>query len=280
MKRNFTTAYVKDGGQTRAVVGEGQPVAEQVIVEETGAVEAGLNSREWPEEEERKLVAELRRQWIETSEQLRKEGKETVGGVGLDELGEALALAFREEGVGSGEAEQGVGNSESGVGEEEEGLGGRGSEEDGQEISSSTGKAPGGSAEPEEEQQESGPDGSSSPTPDSPLPTPFFHEVTATAWDRVRFLEWWSRWERQEMRAILLRQMGKARTVLEALLRLFRGYKKILFEARHYEAKLQDALFRFLSKLYGEDPGFERPSPVWIDAYKKMMNDMEGVWGE
>src|SRR5271157_5696622 len=316
VKRNFTTAYVKDSGQTRAVVGEGQPVAEQVIVEETGAVEAGLNSREWPEEEERKLVAELRRQWIETSEQLRAEGKETVGGVGLDELGEALAMAFQEQGVGSSESgvgeeeegvrsreseeKEGVGSRESGVGEGEEGVGSResgiGEEQEGQRPSSRA------AAPPKPQPPPPGADGfadgsssptpysrlptpsSSSPTPDSPLPTPEdtpdLREVTATAWDRVRFLEWWSRWERREMRAILLRHIGKARMALEALLRLFRGYKKTLFEARHYEAKLQDALFRFLSRLYGEDPGFERPSSVWIDpeAYKKMMNDMREVW--
>ena len=71
-----------------------------------------------------------------------------------------------------------------------------------------------------------------------------------------------------------------ARTALEALLGLFRGYKKILFEARHYEAKLQDALYRLLSQLYGEDPGFEPPSRAWVDPqlFKQMMNDMEGVW--
>ncbi len=90
--------YVKDGGRTCARVGpkggpagDDKPTLAFEIVEGTVAVEAGLNSREWPEEEERKLVAELRRQWIETSEQLRAEGKETVGGVGLDELGARVA---------------------------------------------------------------------------------------------------------------------------------------------------------------------------------------------
>ena len=69
------------------------------------------------------------------------------------------------------------------------------------------------------------------------------------------------------------------REILEALLGLFRGYKKILFEARHYEAKLQDALFRFLSRLYGGDPGFEPPSAWWADPqlFRQMMNDMEAV---
>ncbi|HMD97483.1 MAG TPA: hypothetical protein VKM93_09180 [Terriglobia bacterium] len=119
VKRPFTTAYVKDGGQTRAVVGEGQPVAEEVMVEETGAVEAGLNSREWPEEEERKLVAELRRQWIETSEQLRAEGKETVGGVDLDELEEALKAGFGIRGSGFAEPDAAAGESEGVEGEEE-----------------------------------------------------------------------------------------------------------------------------------------------------------------
>ena len=82
------------------------------------------------------------------------------------------------------------------------------------------------------------------------------------------------------MKAILQRQGQKTRAILEALLGLFRGYKKILFQARHYEAKLRDALFRFL-RLYGEDPGFERPSPVWTDPqlYQQMMNDMEGGVG-
>jgi hypothetical protein len=82
------------------------------------------------------------------------------------------------------------------------------------------------------------------------------------------------------MKAILQRKGERAREILEALLRLFRGYKKILFDARHYEAKLCDALFRFLSGLYGEDPGFGRPSSVWTDpeSYKKMMNDMQEVW--
>ncbi len=89
-----TVEYVKDGGQTRAVVGDSKSRTECVMVEGTAAWEAGLNSRQWPEEEERKLVAELRRQWIETSEQLRKEGKDTVGGLDLDELGQRLEEAF------------------------------------------------------------------------------------------------------------------------------------------------------------------------------------------
>jgi hypothetical protein len=110
----------------------------------------------------------------------------------------------------------------------------------------------------------------------------------------VRFFEWWSQWERDEMKAILQGtgrhvdlhpsqfqdQPGKSvRPVLEALLGLFQGYKKILFEARHYEAKLQDALFRFLSPLYGGTPGFERPSPWWLDPqlFRQMMNDMETI---
>ncbi|MGO9271550.1 MAG: hypothetical protein ACLQOO_15025, partial [Terriglobia bacterium] len=229
------------------------------------------------------------RQWIETSEQLRQEGKDTVGGLDLGELGQRLEQAFsveEDEGVGSresGSEEQGVGSRESGVGEEEEG----------QEPSSPPGTGP------EAQPVSSGTGGCvgepSSPTPDSPLPTPDspdaplptpedtpdLHEVTATAWDRVRFLEWWSRWERREMKAILQRQGQKTRAILEALLGLFRGYKKILFEARHYEAKLCDALFRFLKGLYGGDPGFERPSPVWTDPelYRRMMNDMQEVWG-
>jgi len=86
------------------------------------------------------------------------------------------------------------------------------------------------------------------------------------------------------MRTILQRTGQKVRATLEALLGLFRGYKKILFEARHYEAKLQDALFRFLSRLYGEDPGFERASPVWTDPelFKQMRNDVKEAeaWGE
>jgi len=82
------------------------------------------------------------------------------------------------------------------------------------------------------------------------------------------------------MRAILRRTGQTTRQTLEALLRLFRGYQRILFEARHYEAKLQDALFRYLSQVYGGEPGFERASPVWTDPelYQRMMNDMQGVW--
>jgi len=294
VKHPFATAYVKDGGQTRAVVGEGKPVAEQAMVEETGVLEAGLNPRDWPEEEERKLVAELRRQWIETSAQLRREGKETVGGVDLSELAEALAVAFSKE--GRGEEEPGVGSRESGVGKEEgEGVGSgeSGVREEEAEEAEAVGSRDSGvgkeeQREPEDETRESENDGSS-PTPDppdSPRPTsqpPDLREVTATAWDRVRFLEWWSRWERQEMKAILQgtgQQIEKtARTALEALLGLFRGYKRILFEARHYEAKLQDALYRFLSGLYGEDPGFEPPGRKWTDPqlFRQMMNEMQEV---
>ena len=82
------------------------------------------------------------------------------------------------------------------------------------------------------------------------------------------------------MKAIPQRTGQTMRQTLEALLRLFRGYKKILFEARHYEAKLQEALFRFLERLYGGDPGFERPGWVWADreAFARMMKDMEIVW--
>ncbi len=336
-----TTAYVKDGGQTQAVVGasgqpaggsaeDGQPMNAFVMVKETAALEAELNPREWPEEEERKLVDELRRQWIETSAQLRAEGKQTVGGVELSELGEALELAFyargegeeeeeeqgvgssesgvgeegdsgeeRESGVGSRESEEeeGVGGSESGVGQESPGVGSRESgvgeeEEEGQEPDAATGPA---DAAPEEEggaaSREPGvgeeQSGSSSPTPDSRPPTPDsppapdLREVTAAAWDRVRFLEECSRRERREMGQIIRRQWKKARDFIDALLGVFKGYKKILFEARHYEAKLQDALFRFLSQLYGGDPGFEPASPVWTDPqqYQQVMNAMEGVWG-
>jgi hypothetical protein len=320
-----TVAYVKDGGQTQAVVGpaggpagppsgdpaeDGKPGTAFVMVEGTGALEAGLSSTQWPEEEERKLVAELRRQWIETSEQLRQERKDTVGGLDLDELGGTLDLAFYargEEGVGSGEeqgvetgesgeesgigsGESGVGSGESGVGEEEEGVESRESGEVGSRVSSPTPDSPPPTPDPPSAPPPTPDDPSSSPTPDSPLPppghpAPDLREVTATAWDRVRFLEWWSRWERREMKAILQRTgqpvEKAARTVLEALLHLFRGYQKILFEARHYEAKLRDALYRFLSALYGGDPGFEPPSPVWIDPelFQQMMHDMEGVWG-
>ena len=81
------------------------------------------------------------------------------------------------------------------------------------------------------------------------------------------------------MKAILQRTGQTLRGTLEALLRLFRGYKKILFEARHYEAKLQDALYRFLQGLNGGDPGFERPSEWWTDPqrFRQMMKDMEAV---
>src|SRR5208282_3696639 len=64
-----TTEYVKDGGQTCARVGQagdaaenGQPTTAFVMVEGTAALEAGLTSREWPEDEERKLVEELRQE--------------------------------------------------------------------------------------------------------------------------------------------------------------------------------------------------------------------------
>ncbi|HMD96572.1 MAG TPA: hypothetical protein VKM93_04460 [Terriglobia bacterium] len=304
VERTGTTDYVQGDGRTQAVVSEDEPKTMSPLVEGTALV-AGLRTDEWSEEQERKLVAELRRQWIETSEQLRKEGKETVGGVDLEELAAALEAGFGTRESGEEERESGVGGRESGEEKRDSGVGSRGSEEDRQETSSSTGKAPDGSTEPEEEEPEeeqkgSGPDGSSSPTPDSRPPTPFssptpdsrlptpnLHEVVATAWDRVRFLEWWSRWERGEMKAILQgtgrhldqHQDRTARTVLEALLNLFRGYKKILFEAQHYEAKLQDALFRFLSQFYGGDPGFQRPSPWWTDPelYKKMKEGMEAV---
>ncbi|HME01279.1 MAG TPA: hypothetical protein VKM93_28690 [Terriglobia bacterium] len=380
-----TTDYVKDWGRTHAQVGEGEPVAELVMVEGTAALEAGLGSREWPEEEERKLVEELRRQWIETSAQLRAEGKQTVGGVELSELGEALELAFyargegkeEEEGVGSRESEeegggqkaeggaagpvgaaageeQGVGSSESGVGEEREsgagtqkweddgsngsspadsplphsgsqeeegvgssesgvgeeresGAGTQKSEDDGsngfspadsplpnpgsqeEEGVGSSESGVGEEREPGAGTQKSEDDGSnrSSPAPDSPLPnpgsppTPNLREVSAAAWDRVRFLEECSRRERREMGQVIRGQWKKARDFIDALLGVFKGYKRILFEARHYEAKLQDALFRFLSQLYGGDPGFEPASPVWTDPqqYQQMMNTMEGVLG-
>src|SRR5208282_316354 len=273
VKHDFTTAYVKDGGQTRAVVGDGKPVLEQVIVEETGAVEAGLNSRDWPEEQERKLVAELRRQWIETSEQLRQEGKDTVGGLDLGELGQRLEQAFSVVGEagfgirGSGFAEpEAVDQEPEGVeGEAEADVGPGGARPGAEsELEDEESPAPGDAASPEPQipNPASAPGGSANPKPQTPNPD--LHEVTATAWDRVRFLEWWSRWERREMKAILQRQGQKTRAILEALLGLFRGYKKILFQARHYEAKLRDALFRFL-RLHGEDPGFERPSPEWLD---------------
>ncbi|MGO9272607.1 MAG: hypothetical protein ACLQOO_20635 [Terriglobia bacterium] len=286
------TAYVKDGGQTQAVVRpaegpaeNGQPTKAFVMVEGTAALEAGLRTDEWSEEEERKLVAELRRQWIETSEQLRQEGKETVGGLGMDELEQVLEAGF---GIrGSGFAESEAVDQESEGAEADVGPGGA-RPSDASELEGEESPAPGDSAKPEPRIPNPADAPSSSPTPDSPLPTPDdppdLREVTATAWDRVRFLEWWSRWERREMTAILQRTGEKARGILDALLRLFRGYKKILFEARHYEAKLQDALFRFLSQLYGGDPGFKRPSPVWTDRelYQQMMKDMEGAeaWGE
>ena len=83
------------------------------------------------------------------------------------------------------------------------------------------------------------------------------------------------------MQAILQRTGEKARVILEALLGLFRGYKKTLFEARHYEARLGEALFKFLSDLYGGDPGIGRPAWTWTDAelYPQMMHDMQMVWG-
>ncbi|MGO9268658.1 MAG: hypothetical protein ACLQOO_00095, partial [Terriglobia bacterium] len=219
---------------------------------------------------------------------LRQEGKDTVGGLDLGELGQRLEQAF------SVEEDEGVGSRESGVGEEAGVVSGETEEEERESGLGSRESEDRPSSSPTPDSPLPTPDDpSSSPTPDSPLPTPDspdsplptpedtpdLHEVTATAWDRVRFLEWWSRWERREMKAILQRTGGKTRGILEALLGLFRGYKKILFQARHYEAKLQDALFRFLSRLYGEDPGFERPSPVWTDPelYQQMMSDMEGV---
>jgi len=83
------------------------------------------------------------------------------------------------------------------------------------------------------------------------------------------------------MGEIIRREWKKTRDLVDALLGVFRGYKKILFEARHYEAKLQEALFRFLSQLYGEDSGFDRPDPVWTDPklYQQRMKEMERVWG-
>jgi len=340
-----TTEYVEDGGRTHAVVGEGEPTRQLVMVEGTVAVEAGLNLDEWSEEEERKLVAELRRQWIETSEQRRKEEKETVGGLGMDELAAALEAAFPKEGVGSGESgvreeeeagqeavagEPGVGSRDSGLegaleallasirerkaaeaeckvesgGSPESGGSGLGT---GEEEAESGGEKGVGSREsgvgeekegPERSEEEAarqeaegGADGAagpaegpaSSPTPDSRPPTPDppdLREVTATAWDRVRFMEWWSKWEREEMKTILQRTGQTVRQTLEALLGLFRGYKKILFEATHYEAKLRDALFRFLTRLYGGDPGFEPPSSVWTDPelYQQMKNGMQELW--
>ncbi|HMD98883.1 MAG TPA: hypothetical protein VKM93_16315, partial [Terriglobia bacterium] len=205
------------------------------------------------------------------------------GGLDLDDLEEALKAGFgiRDSGFAEPEAAgQGPEGKEGEGGADVAPGGARPSEES--EIEGEESPGQGESANPEP--RIPNPD-AANPEPRNPNPDggpPDLREVTATAWDRVRFLEWWSRWERREMRAILLRSLGKARVGLEALLRLFRGYKKILFEARHYEAKLQDALFRFLSRLNGEDPGFERPNSVWIDpeAYKKMKNDMEGVWGE
>ena len=180
VKHNFTTAYVKDGGQTRAVVGDGKPVAEHVMVEETGVVEAGLNSSQWPEEEEKKLVAELRRQWIETSEQLRQEGKDTVGGLDLDELGQRLEQAFSVVGEagfgirGSGFAEpEAVDQEPEGVEGEAEADVGPGGARPGEEseLEGEESPAPGDSANPEPRTPNPA-GGPSSPTPDSPLPTP------------------------------------------------------------------------------------------------------------
>jgi hypothetical protein len=153
---------------SEAPAGENKPMTEVVMVEGTAALEAGLGTREWPKEEERKLLEELRRQWIETSAQLREQGKETAGGVEPSELEEAFALAFGENGrePGEGERESGVGDKKkkSGVGSRE---------------------------------------------------------------------------------------------------------------------SVQDALFRFLSDLYGGDPGFEGLDPVWTDPklYQENMNDMQAVWG-
>jgi hypothetical protein len=79
------------------------------------------------------------------------------------------------------------------------------------------------------------------------------------------------------MREIIGRDWKNRRDLVEALLGVFRGYKRVLFEARHYEAKLQDALFRYLSQLYGGDPGFERPDPVWTDPklFQQRMVEMQ-----
>ena len=281
VKHDFTTAYVKDGGQTRAVVGDGKPVLEQVMVEETGAVEAGLNSRDWPEEQERKLVAELRRQWIETSEQLRQEGKDTVGGLDLGELGQRLEQAF------SVEEDEGVGSRESGVGEEAGVVSGETEEEERESGLGSRESEDRPSSSPTPDSPLPTPDDpSSSPTPDSPLPTPEdtpdLHEVTATAWDRARFLEWWSRWERREMKAILQRTGGEdARDPGGAA-----GSVPRLQEDPVPGPALRGQTARravpVSERLYGEDPGFERPSPVWTDPelYQQMMNDMEGGLGE
>ena len=276
------TESVQDDGRARAEVGEGETKREFVLVEGTALV-AGLRTDEWSEEEERKLVAELRRQWIETSEQLRREGKETVGGVDLDGLGEALAVAF---GIrGSGSADVGPGGARPGEESELEGEESPAAEDSANPEPQIPNRpsAHGDSANPEPQTPNPADASASSPTPDNRPPTPDppdLREVTATAWDRVRFMEWWSRWEREEMKTILQRTGQTVRQTLEALLGLFRGYKKILFEATHYEAKLQDALFRFLSRLYGGDPGFERPSSVWTDPeqYRQMKEDMEGVW--
>ena len=84
------------------------------------------------------------------------------------------------------------------------------------------------------------------------MPPLGLREVTATAWDRVRFLEWCSRRERREMGEIIGREWKNRRDLVEALLGVFRGYQRILFEAREYEARLQEALFRCLSQIYGE----------------------------
>ena len=84
------------------------------------------------------------------------------------------------------------------------------------------------------------------------------------------------------MKSILQRAGEKARTILDALTGLFRGYKLILLHARRYEAKLQDVLYRFLKNIYGDeaDVGFERPSGVWTDAeaFRQMVTDFEAAW--